>query len=110
MRSREPSLAVQLCSEAHDAGCLQCYALPSLAAGDPPPGLALGNVLDLRGCGLELAATALLTWLVRCAQMRGAGVTVHDQWVKLITGGQRMVRAEQRRDEFGDGSKRSSFH
>lgn len=57
-----------------------------MAAGDQTPGLALGNVLDLRRCGVELGTTVLLTWLIRCAQMRGAGLVVHNQWVKLITG------------------------
>jgi hypothetical protein len=46
--AQEPVLAVQLCSEAHEAGSLQCYALPNLAGGAPPEGTALGNVLDLR--------------------------------------------------------------
>lgn len=87
VRAKKPTMAVQLCSEAHEAGILQCYALPNLAGGAPQPGTTLANCCDLRRCGLELGVTVVLTWLTRCSQMRGLGLVVRDQCVKLITGG-----------------------
>lgn len=46
VRAGQPRLAVTLCSEAHEAGALRCFALPALAA--VQPGTALGNAIDLR--------------------------------------------------------------
>lgn len=48
VRAGQPQLAVQLCAEAHEAGALRCFALPSLDAAPPQPGTGLGNALDLR--------------------------------------------------------------
>ncbi|GAB4822151.1 hypothetical protein N2152v2_009197 [Parachlorella kessleri] len=86
VRAGQPHSAVQLCCEAHTAGVLHHYALPDISQGPPPRGTALGNVIDLRGCGLEEGVTVLLTWLTRVAQLQPQGLTVKDRTIKIITG------------------------
>ncbi|KAL4429625.1 hypothetical protein ABPG77_008674 [Micractinium sp. CCAP 211/92] len=88
VRAGQPHLAVRLTAEAHEACALCCYALPNLAAGAPHPGTALGNVIDLRACSLEVGVAALLTWLTRCVQLQPLGLVVRDRHVKIILSGQ----------------------
>ncbi|PSC69633.1 pentatricopeptide repeat-containing protein [Micractinium conductrix] len=93
--ANQPHSAVSLCAEGHEAGSLACYALPNLAGGAPQPGAALGNALDLRDTSLELAITALLTWLTRAAQLQALGLVVRDKHVKVILGQPRGTEGEE---------------
>jgi hypothetical protein len=88
VNSQQSAAAVQLCAEAHQAGALRCYALPSLAGGAPQPGATLPNCCDLRCCGRDLGAVVVATWLLRIAQMRRLGLVVRDPAIKILTGEQ----------------------
>ena len=53
--------------------------IPDLPPGPPPPPTC-------RDTSLELAITALLTWLTRAAQLQALGLVVRDKHVKVILG------------------------
>jgi hypothetical protein len=86
--AHHPHAAVRLCAEGHDAGPLRHYEAPDPArARGVPRGQALGNAVDLRGLGVEVGVTAMLTWLTRVAQLLPLGLTVADRSVRVVLGG-----------------------
>lgn len=84
---RQPQLAAQLCSQAHEAGLLQTYTLPALLpAGDVGSEARDAATVDLRGCSLEVGVAAVLTWLTRLAQLRAAGAVIDAPHIKIVAG------------------------